>query len=248
MSKSKQHLPNYKHDFLNDPRWIIKDSLHYRFHYFAGSLAEQEIDQIVSTQESARTKILNFLGIEGSKEPIEYYLYPNEKTKADLMGDDWYAQAIIDEFRVHTLYTDKIKPIGPHEDTHLLSLSWGDSVGFFAEGLAEYLVGQAWDGRPHLEHVKEGYAKNIYPSLADFMTHQAWLDTDDTQAIYFYSLAGAFVAFLIDFLGKDCFESFYRQSKQVNSKEQNSQLFRSIYGRSMEEAELKFKKGIENIA
>ena len=244
MSEVKQHLPNYKHDFLNDARWVVKDSPHYRFHYFADSLAEKEIGKIISTQESAYIKIVDFLGVVGPKQLIEYYFYPDEKTKADLMGDDWYAQAIIDEFRVHTLYTDKIKPIGPHEDTHLLSLSWGDSVGFFAEGLAEYLVGQAWDGRPHLEYVREGYAKNIYPSLADFMTHQAWLDTDDTQAIYFYSLAGAFVAFLIDFLGKDCFESFYRRSKQVNSKEQNNRLFQSAYGKSIEEMEIEFKKTI----
>lgn len=242
MPEDKQHLPNYKHDFLNDSRWVVKNSPHYRFHYFAGSLTERKIDQIISTQESAYTKIISFLRVAKPKQPIEYYLYPDEKTKADLMGDDWYAQAIADEFRVHILYTDKIKAIGPHEDTHLLSLPWGDSFGFFAEGLAEYLVGQTWDGRSHLEYVREGYNKNIYPSLADFMTHQAWLDTDDTQAIYFYGLAGAFTAFLINSCGKDKFESFYRRSRRNNSKEQNSQLFQSVYGKSIEDAELEFKK------
>jgi len=238
----KQYLPNYKHDFLDDLRWVIKDSPHYRFHYFVGSLAEQDINSIIQTQEKSYLKIIDFLGVVEPDCLIEYYFYPDEKTKTDLMGDSWYAQSIFDEFRVHVLYTDEIKPIGPHEDTHLLSLPWGLSIGFFQEGLAEYLVGQAWNGRPHLEYAIEGYNENIYPPLVNFLTHQAWLDTDDRQAIYFYSLAGAFVSFLIDNFGKDRLESFYRQSSRDNTREQNSQTFQSIYGKSIEDVEVEFKK------
>jgi len=160
------------------------------------------------------------------------------------MGDDWYAQAIYAEFRVHLLYTETIKPLGEHEDTHLLSLPWGLAIGFFQEGLAEHLVGQAWDGKSHLEHVREGYNKNIYPSLTDFLDHQAWLKTDDSLAIYFYSLAGSFVSFLITTFDKDRFESFYRQLNRNNTKQQNSQLFQSVYGKSIGEVEIAFKKAM----
>lgn len=161
------------------------------------------------------------------------------------MGDDWYAQAIYAEFRIHLLYTETIKPLGEHEDTHLLSLPWGLAIGFFQEGLAEYLTGQAWDGKPHLEYVREGYRKNIYQPLADFMDHKTWLKIDDSLAIYFYSLAGAFVLFLISAFDKDRFESFYCQLDRDNTKQQNSQLFQSIYGRNLEDVEIEFRKEIQ---
>lgn len=240
----KQYLPTYIRNLLEEKSWRVRESTHYRFHFFPESVAEQEIESIITRQEMGYKKIIDFLSISEPNHPIEYYLYPDEKTKKELMGDDWYAQAIYNEFRVHLLYTEKIKPLGEHEDTHLLSLSWGLTVGFFQEGLAEYLTGQAWDGKTHLEYTHEGYNKNIYPPLVNFMDHQAWLETDDTQAIYFYSLAGAFVSFLITSFGKDLFESFYHQLNRDNTKKNNEKSFESVYGRKIEDIEIEFLKKI----
>lgn len=242
-----QFIPNYNHNFLNDKRWIAKETDHYVFFYFKNSVAEKEINEIANTQENAYKKIIDFLKVEEPKRKIEYYFYPDPETKEELMGNDWYAQSIADEFRVHTLYDEKIKPIGPHEDTHLLSLPWGSSVGFLEEGLAEFLVGHAWDKLSHSKYVKEGYLKNLYPPLSEFMRHESWLETDDSKAIYFYSLAGLFTSFLIDNFGRDKFESFYRQTNRENNEEENKNIFRKIYDNSIENTELKFREFVKEL-
>jgi hypothetical protein len=94
-------------------------------------------------------------------------------------GDDWYAQSIYNDFCVHTTYNNKDKVIGPHEDTHLLTLSWGLAIGFFQEGLAEYMVGHDWYGDSHDERVCKALEKQVLPPFETMFTHQAWLDTPD---------------------------------------------------------------------
>lgn len=236
-----QSLPTYRHDFENELRFLKHHSEHYVFHYFPDSEAERDIDTIMRTQEAVYVKIMSFLGVAEPNRSIEYYFYPDKETKITLMGDDWYAQSIYNEFRIHVLYTKEIKPIGPHEDTHLLSLPWDLSIGFFQEGLAEHMVGHAWDGTLHKKYVKDGYAKNIYPPLIEFMRHEQWLETDDNKAIYFYSLAGAFTSFLIKSYGRELLEHFYRKSSREKDKEENSDLFQQIYNLSITEAEREFK-------
>lgn len=238
----EQQLPQYIHAFEDDPRWRTQTSHHYIFHYFENSVAEKDLPHIVETQEKAYAKIMSFLDVPEPGRPIEYFFYPDEQTKKKLMGDDWYAQSIYNEFRVHVLYTEKDKPLGEHEDTHLLSLPWGQSIAFFAEGLAEYMVGHAWDGTPHLQYVREGYEKKLYLPLENFMRHDVWLEIDDTQAIYFYSLAGAFTAFLVTRFGKEVFEKVYKQLDRKNTKEENSAVCEPILGTSLLSLETAFKE------
>jgi len=226
----KQYLPRYIHNFLKESHWLTADSDNHIFHYFPRSEAEKDIGTIISTQNIAFEKIVSFLDVEMPKKKIEYYFYPNKEIKIALMGDNWYAQSIRDEFRVHVLYTKDIKPLGEHEDTHLLSLPWGISIGFFQEGLAEFMVGHAWDGRSHVSYVKEGYAENLYPSLSSFFEHNAWLQTDDSRPLYFYSLAGAFTAFLINNYGKDKFKELYENTHREMSQKENLTVFENIYG------------------
>ena len=239
----KQYLPTYKHDFLNDEQWLTKVSEHYVFHYFPNSEAENDIDMIVRVQEKAYSKIISFLEVEPPKKKIRYYFYPNEAIKTSLVGDDWYAQSIRDEFTVHALYTKEIKPLGEHEDTHLLSLPWGISIGFFQEGLAEFLVGHAWDGKSHISYVKEGYKQNLYPPLTDFFEHEAWLRTDDSKPLYFYSLVGAFTTFLVNKFGKDKFKELYTKTRRDIDKSENQAIFETIYG-PITEIQKEFKKSL----
>lgn len=232
-----QHLPTYRHDFEKDPRFLSCQSLHYLFYYFSDSEAERDIHLIIQTQESAYAKIIDFLKTKKPNRLIEYFFYPDKKTKIKLMGDNWYAQSIYNEFRIHVLYTHSIKPIGPHEDTHLLSLPWGLSIGFFQEGLAEYMVGHAWDRRPHVYYVREGYQKKIYPPLIEFMQHETWLKIDDAQALYYYSLAGVFISFLIQRYGKALFKYFYKKSGREKSRDENQRIFHEVYGLKITEVE-----------
>ena len=240
----EQDIPNYKHDFLGDKRWVSFEGSHHKFYFFKDSVAGKDIGEINEKQELAYKKILDFLKVPEPDKKIEFYLYPSEQIKKELMGDDGYAVSIYNEFKIHALYTEKIKPVGEHEETHLLSLPWGLSISFFQEGLAEYFVGRAWDRKDFVRHVKDGYGKKMYPELKNFMSQQAWMDTDDSMAIYFYSLAGAFVSFLIKSFGKDRFETFYGESNRKFSISQNSALFDSSFGTSIEEAEQKFKSSI----
>lgn len=236
----EQCLPTYIHNFINDNRWVRHSSAHYVFHYFLDSEAERDIDYIIERQEKAYNKVVNFLGIASPDKQIHYYFYPDPETKRALMGDDWYAQSIYNEFRIHVLYTSEVKPIGEHEDTHLLSLPWGLSIGFFQEGLVEYIAGHAWDGKSHEVYVKEGYAQKILPSLVELMTHNEWVEKSSSHTIYFYSLAGAFVSFLVNQFGKERLELFYRQTRRDYSKEKNMVIFEDTFGKRLEAVENEF--------
>ena len=242
-----QHLPTYSHQFESETRFLTKTSPHYIFHYFGSSEAEKEIDHIIATQEAGFKKIIEFLDVPAPTKPIEYFFYPTEEIKKALMGDDWYAQAIYNEFRVHVLYTPEIKPIGPHEDTHLLSLPWGLSIGFMQEGLAEYMVGHAWDGTPHAVYVKEGYGKGLYRAIEDFFRHEAWLETDDTKAIYFYSLAGAFSTYLIERFGKERYKIFYTFCNREQDKIAHRTQFSKVFGTTINDFEREFISYIQAV-
>lgn len=203
-----QYLPTYREDFKNDLRWVIKESLHYIFHYFSGSVAELEINNIERIQEESFKKIVSLLHVKEPREKIKYYFYPNKKVKKELMGDDGYAQAIHKDFAIHVLYTEEHKPIGEHEDTHLLSSQLGQATGFFVEGLAEFL---SWDrivlGKTKDQWLEEG-KNRILPS-EKIITHQDWMNTPDDNFMYYYSFAGFFVQKLIEKFSMEKFKSFY---------------------------------------
>jgi hypothetical protein len=239
----KQDLPTYKKDFEAAP-WLRKKTDHYELSYFAGSFAEKDIDSIAARQEEAFIKIINFLEVPAPERKIRYFLYPDAGIKKVLMGDDWFAQSIYKDFCIHMLYTEKIKPIGEHEDTHLLSLSWGLSIGFFQEGLAEYTVGHNWYGDSHDSSVRQGFKKNIVPALHSMMDHAGWSGLGDDFAVYYYSFAGSFVAFLITAFGKEKFKELYIHTDRSFSKDKNESIFSAIYHLSISETEGMWKANI----
>jgi len=220
---STQQLPGYITDFKN-AHWLIKESPHYIFHYMEGSLAEREIAQIEKTQEEAYEKITEFLDLLSyPKEQILYYLYPDAETKKQLMGSEWFAQSVYDDFAVHALYTEEHRVIGPHEDTHLLSLPLGLSIGFLQEGLAEYMVGRSWHGESFQEVVREVRMNPNFVISNDLLTtHQAWLDTSDVYAQQYYALAALLTGYLITTYGKkkyfDLYQALARNSVQSENE------------------------------
>ena len=220
----KQSLPTYKEDFKRDLRWVTKETTHYIFYYFPNSVAEKDIEIIEEIQEKSFEKIFNFLSIEKPKQKIKYYFYPDKETKIQLMGDGGYAQAIFKDFTVHSLYTDEHKPIGEHEDTHLLSLSLGLATGFFAEGLAECL---SWDrvvlGKTKEEWLKEGIGK-ILP-IEKIVTHKDWVNTPNDNFMYYYSFAGFYIKKLIEQFGINLFKDFYKEINRDMEFEEINILF-----------------------
>lgn len=239
-----QNIDGYKHSFLADNGWVSRSSKNYVFKYLSGSEAERDMDFIVSVQEAAYEHIISFLGLPDPARKIVYYFYQNIKSKKELMGNGWYAHAVYNEFCVHALYTKKVKPIGAHEDTHLLSLPLGLSIGFFQEGLAEFMSGRAWDGNSHLYYVRRGYSMGLFPVIGDLMEHDAWLRTDDRQAIYYYSLAGEFVRYLITIYGLPKFKSLYSLITRSMSGGDNSNVFLRLTGTSISKCGDDFIKSV----
>lgn len=225
-----QHILGYTTAFKDAP-WEVRESSHYCFHYLKDSLAEKEIANIVQTQEDAYTKITEFLGLSSYPEKkIDYYLYPDTGTKERLMGSSWFAQSVYEDFAVHTLYTEQDRVVGPHEDTHLLSLPLGLSIGFLQEGLAEYMVGHDWYGNPFSEVAHKVFADEKFVFSPDLPTsHQAWLDTDDAYARQYYSLAALFTDFLIQTYGKEKYFSLYSGLKRGNSPSENESRYVEIF-------------------
>lgn len=230
-----QHLPGYRTDFKN-ASWEIRESDHYRFHYFKDSLAEKEIERIVQTQEDAFRKIIDFLQVPSPEKKIDYYLYSNTATKEHLMGSPWFAQSIYDDFSVHALYMEEDRVIGPHEDTHLLSLPLGLSIGFFQEGLAERMVGHDWYGNSFRDTVREALSDARFVATPNLLTsHQAWTDTNNECARQYYSLAALFSNYVIDTYGKEKYIALYSSLKRDAASAENESHYLRILGVSSKE-------------
>lgn len=236
----KQHLPNYKHDFEGFSEWKREDSPNYTFYFTKGSEAENDIQHIVTSQEQAFSKIVTTLGLQKPGKKIEYYLYPDAELKIKLMGDDWFAQSIYDEFRIHVLYTKDDKPIGPHEDTHLLTLPWGLSWNFIQEGLAEYMVGHCWDGTPHNQKLKEGILLGLDLLPSKQLSSEDWLNADDNHIIYYYALAGSWSQYLIESYGLNVYVDFYKNTQRDMPSDEIRIKYQECFKKSLDVMEQEF--------
>ncbi|MBP9760475.1 MAG: radical SAM protein [Candidatus Pacebacteria bacterium] len=226
----EQYLPNYTETFRT-AQWMVRESPHYRFHYFANSVAEREIDSIVETQEGAYTNILLFLNLPAPDRRISYYLYPDIETKERLMGSAWFAQSVYADFAVHALYSEEHRVIGPHEDTHLLSLPLGLSIGFIQEGLAERMVGHDWFGNLFIDTVREAFHDERFAPSPNLLTSQeAWLDTPDEFARQYYALAALFADYLMSHHDKDTYFKLYTALQRDATLTENVARYQSLIG------------------
>lgn len=240
----KQNLKNYISGYKNPSLWEVLETKHYVFHYAKNSIAEREISNISETQEKAYTKIIKTLELEEVSEKINYYVYQSEANKKKLMGDDGFAQAIWHDNSIHIVYTENIKPIGEHEDVHLLTLPWGVAIGFFQEGLAEYMNGCVWgkDKRRAEIFVQSGTNSKKIPGLKNFLSHSFWVENVDENIEYYYPLAGTFTRFLINEFGLEKYREFYMKIHRENAQEKNIKIFEEIFGNLNKTAENYFKE------
>ncbi len=205
------------------------------FYYNKNSVAEKDILKISETQEKAYFKITEKLGLEKHKEKINYFLYNTEEEKTEFMGDDGFAQAIWHDFSIHIIYTENIKPIGEHEDTHLLTLSWGVATGFFQEGLAEYMSGCIWknengEKKSAEDFIKKAYKEKLNNSIENFFSHFFWNETIEGKWGYYYPLAGVFTKFLIEKFGLEKYREFYKSINRKNSSKEIIEKFETFFG------------------
>jgi len=238
-----QDLKNYTDGYKDLNLWKVFETEHYVFHYVKNSVAERELGYISETQEKAHAKITKTLGLEDMMKKIKYYIYQSETDKKRLMGDDGFAQAIWYDHSIHIVYTEDIKPIGEHEDVHLLTLPWGVAIGFFQEGLAEHMSGCVWgkDRKPSESFVRNGLDLKKIPDLKHFFSHAFWMENAEQNIGYYYPLAGTFTQFLIGKFGLEKYRKFYMKISRENSREENIKIFEEIFGDLNETAENYFK-------
>lgn len=250
----KQNIPWYKNKYL-EKDWIIKKSSHYIFYYFKNSLAEKNIDKIIKIKEGHYRKILSFLRIKNyPKRKIKYYLYPSLKKKAELMGDDslgnaiWGELELIDnkvktkKFEIHGLYSLKMKFIGEHEDTHLLSLPWGLSIYLFNEGLAQSIEGKLF-GKDIDDLSQKLMLKNKLPSLKWLFNNKKW---NRIKEEIVYPQAGSFVRYLINTFGLEKFKKVYKKLSKNKKVRENIKIVKRTYSKSIKELEINWKEYLIN--
>jgi hypothetical protein len=241
--KYDQNIPFYTTKFKDYP-WKIYESDHYIFHVEAESLAKKEIEEIKTRQETAYSKIVSTLKLKDSEQKIQYYFYSTQDKKAELMGDGWYGQAILNNFEIHAVYNENDKVTGEHEDTHLLSLQIGFPISLFQEGLAEVMVGKSIFGNKHNKIIREGMDKGLKINIKDLMSQQGWLNTPDEEAEFYYSITGSFVKYLLDILGLEIFKELYSKMDRKSSAEENIEIFKLVTKTTLAEIEIKWQKSV----
>jgi len=252
MQKVKQDVSWLREDYLAEKNWIIKRSPFYIFHYFKNSLAEKEINQIIKIQESAYKKILKNLKLK-NKRKIRYYIYPSEEIKERLMGDSGNGNAIWIEIKkekenwkskkieVHCIYSNKVKCIGEHEDTHLLSLLLGVATFLFSEGLAEFMS-EKWDQKDIDFWTKKYLKRNKLYSLEFLIDNKNWNKINEAIV---YPQAGSFVRYLIKIYGLEKFKEVYKNLSRNKTTKQNIKVIKKIYFKSIRELEENWKEYLD---
>jgi len=211
--------------------WLKKQSPHYAFHFLVNSLAQKDINSVILKQEKWYKKIIRTLNVE-NKRKISYYLYPSRALKKQETQDGGNAHTVWKNFEIHTIYNQKLKILGPHEDTHLLTLDWGISIGLFREGLAEYLHSN-WHGKPHNFWAKKFFKRGSV-SLTELINNNFFYALDPNLA---YPVAGSLAKFLIKQYGLAKFKKAYGSLDKNNSDQKNIKIIEKIYQRSLKDLE-----------
>lgn len=217
-------------------KFINKQSDHYDFFFFPDSLAEKEIDKIVQIQEEAYAKILKFLNVENNQR-IKYFLYPTNKIKGELTGDDGNGHAERETFEVHAVYNEDTKCIGAHEDTHLLSTPLGLPPQLLREGLAEHLSG-SWHNMSHDKWAVQFLNENKVSDLSKMIDDEEWYEWDDRIA---YPIAGSFITYLINKLGQEKFLELYKSLSRDFDVQKNTLLFEKITNTTITDAQAQWQ-------
>ena len=212
------------------------------FHYQKGSFAEKEIRVISETQESAFSKICRTLNV-CYPERINYYFTDAPKAIGRVIWNEdmpCNGVALCGRNKTYAVYTENIKCIGSHEDTHLISflINYPES-DFVVEGLAMSFDGLWW-GVPNETWVS--YYKNKHSDLSV----KTLFDNNtfaETGCVIAYPIAGAFAKFLIDTFGIERYLDFYKYEGC-----EYDEAFHSIFGDSLMEIEASFWQAMKAIA
>lgn len=214
-------------------------SEHYDFHYLKGSVAERDINKIVTLQENCFREICSLLSIQ-TKIRIQYYLVDTPELVGEIYGDNEACNGFASPpNEIYAVYNDEIKCIGHHEDAHILSYTINrPNSGFIREGLAMYFDRYWWD-KTNEQWVQIFLNEGKYISVEKLLSDNIFYEYSDAVT---YPIAGAFTRFLIDSYGIEKYILFYKYTGRDFSKS-----FKEIYLKEIEDIEEGFIFMIKNI-
>ncbi len=214
----------------------LYETEHYRFFFEAGSLAEKDIIQISEIQEEVYEHVASFLQVTFPSK-INYHFYHTPDEVGNQYGDNEPCNGFTRYPNdIYAVYNDKVKCIGAHEDTHIISYQINrPDCAFIREGLAMKADGVWW-------------------GVDNEMWCRYYMDTNEYLAIgllfqneYFfangceitYPIAGAFVNWMINHYSLETFIELY---KKENDYVKNLE---KIIGKSISEIEYSFLQYIK---
>ena len=209
--------------------WKEKETEHYIFHYKEGSLAEQEIQEIIKLQEGCFKEITDKLEFMPEKRLI-YWLCDTREEVMHISGFEYETNGVtffeLENPTIYAVYNEDVKCVGAHEDAHAISNQYAYSYSIaLAEGLAMSFDKEWWKipnelcTRVYMEDNK--YEKVETLILDDY---EEFYEIDDRIS---YPIMGAFTAFLIDTYGIEKYKSVYGEYEDL------SQRFREIYKKEL---------------
>ena len=184
-------------------------SEHYIFHFRPESLAKKEIFLIAKIQEQSFQKICRTLCTDYS-EKIHYYLADSPLEIGRVFwteGVPCNGCALFWKNTIYAVYSEDIKCIGSHEDTHVIACQIGSPQSdFLVEGLAMAMDGLWWEfpNEAWASYYKEKYP---YISLMSLLDNEEFAAHGSPIA---YPIAGAFSRYLIDVYGIELYLRLYQ--------------------------------------
>jgi hypothetical protein len=211
---------------------LLSVSENYEFYYYKNSLAEKDINKIISIQEDCYKKICSTLRICPSLK-IKYYLTNTPEEVGEIYGDREPCNGFASPpDKVYAVYNDKTKCIGPHEDAHLLSYTINKpQSAFIREGLAMYFD-RVWWKIENKKWVKSFIESNEYIPCSQLLNNEVFFKYPDRIT---YPIAGAFTNFIIVEFGVETYLNLYRH--RLNYSEQ---LIEDVIGISLDKLEGNF--------
>ena len=222
---------------------------HYVFHYLKDSLAERDIPQIAEGQEQCFDRICELFDIAYSKK-IGYWFYNSPQ----LLGNAFFDGAlcngvsitdahdddigkvvslsgekedsfVVEPYSIHAVYGERIKCIGPHEDTHVIAAQlFEPSSAFLCEGLAMMIDGSWWG-------IKNELWARYYKETGEFVPIPELINCSEEEFYGLegritYPVAGAWTEYMFQTFGKEKYMRFYCGNG-------TSQMATAIFGKSL---------------
>lgn len=223
--------------------WLTKETEHYLFHFKAGSLAEQELEQIVTEQEGCFREITQTLQLF-PRHRITYWLCSTRKEVMQASQIDFETNGITftdpDGPEIYAVYNQEVKCTGFHEDVHAITCQFASPASSaIVEGLAMFFDKVWWKIPTEVctrVYQEDGKCLDVSRWTAD---NNAFFQVSDTIT---YPVMGAFTAFLIGRFGMEKYKALYLACDDTARR------FTQVYDMSLEEAELAFTAFIRSKA